>query len=477
MSNITAGSEPTPPSPVDASTAPAPASSVRTRLLLEGPILRALLKLSAPNLLNLLALTIIITFDGFFIGRLGAEALAGVSLVFPFLMLMQHMSAGGIGGGVSSAVARALGAGRRDTADAIATHALVVAIGMALLLAAGEALFGRAVFAAMGAQGRTLDVALAYANIIFSAGVALWLVNVLSAVVRGTGHMVLPAAVLCGCAVLHATISPLLIFGVGPLAALGVAGAGVGLMLSFALGAAVLIAYLRTPRTLVRLRARHLRPRRAVLAEILRVGVPATLNTILTNVGVMLLTAVVATFGSVAVAGFGMGVRVEYVLMPLTFVLGTSLVTMVGTNVGAGRFDRAERTAWIGGAVMATLGGIIGIAIALFPYAWIGLFTADPQVLDIGAKYARIVGPFYTPFVLGLSLYFAFQGGGRLFWPLTASVLRLAIAVGGGWAAIHWLGWGLSGFFAMIALAFTLYGAIIAFALRAGTWRQRATAH
>ena len=468
----TPAAESFPPSPVSADPLAAePVPSLRTRQLLEGPILRALLRLSAPNLLNLLALSIIITFDGFFIGRLGPEALAGVSLAFPFLMLMQHMSAGGMGGGVSSAVARALGAGRREAADAIATHALVVAIGMALLLAVAELLFGRALFSAMGARGRTLDVALAYANVIFAAGAALWVVNVLSAVVRGTGHMVLPAAVLFGCAVMHALLSPLLIFGVGPFRGVGVAGASIGLMISFATGAVILIVYLRSRHTLVRLRARHLRLRRDVLGEILRVGLPATLNTVLTNVGVILLTAVVATFGSVAVAGFGMGVRVEYVLMPLTFVLGTSLVTMVGTNVGAGQFERAERTAWIGGGVMACLGGSIGIAIAIFPYAWIGLFTSDPQVLDIGARYARIVGPFYALFVLGLSLYFAFQGGGRLFWPLTASVLRLLIAAAGGWAVIHWLGAGLNGFFIMIALGFSVYGAIIVLALRAGRWR------
>jgi len=450
----------------------ADAYAARTRELLQGPILRTLLRLSAPNLLNLAALAIIITFDGLYVGRLGADALAGVSLAFPLLMLMQHMSAGGLGGGVASAVARALGAGRRDFANAIAMHALVVAVAMGLLFAVAELLLARGLFRAIGGRGAVLEAAVTYSQAIFAGGAALWVVNVLAAVVRGTGLMVLPAAVLFGCAVTHAVFSPLLIFGYGALPPLGVAGVGTGLMLSFALGALVLIGYLRSPRALVRLDAAHLRPRREVLAEILRVGAPATLNTLFTNIGVILLTAVVATFGSAAVAGFGMGVRVEYVLMPLTFVLGTSVVTMVGTNVGAGAIKRAERIAWIGAGCTFAVAALIGIGIALFPHAWIGLFTSDPAVLDVGATYARIVGPFYALFALGLALYFAFQGGGRLFWPLAASALRLAIAVAGGWAAIHWFGAGLRGFFAMIAAAFAAYGAVVALALRAGTWHH-----
>lgn len=128
-------------------TSPAAALPVpaRTRLLLEGPVLSTLLRLAAPNVLNLLAIAGMITFDGLFLGRLGADALAGVSLAFPFVMLIQHTAASGMGGGVSSAIARALGAGRRDVADALTLHTFVLALGLAavfstvLLLGAPEA--------------------------------------------------------------------------------------------------------------------------------------------------------------------------------------------------------------------------------------------------------------------------------------------------------------------------------------------------
>jgi putative MATE family efflux protein len=444
-----------------------------TQQILGGPILRTLLKFSAPNLLNFAAIAIIVTFDGVFLGKLGQDTLAGASLVFPLFMLMQHTALGAIGGSVASAVARALGAGRHEHAEAIAAQAALIAVAMALLFVAIELLFGSRIFRAMGGTGATLEAAQAYARTIFLLCVGLWLVNVLGSVVRGTGQMVLPAAVFLGCALGHAVLSPLLIFGAGPIPALGVAGAGIGLAGSFLIGAVVLLIHLRSAHAAVRLRAEQFRPNRTALAEILGVGIPAAFNTWLFNIGVMLLTGVAATFGTAAVAGYGMGIRIEYILMPLTFVLGTSLVTMVGTNVGAGQISRATQIAWVGSGVAAVVSGAIGIGIACFPRAWIGLFTSDPLVLEIGARYARIVGPFYAFFALGLSLYFAFQGGGRLLWPVAAGLLRLLVAVGGGWVAIHWLRGGLTGFFVAIAVGFTVYAAVNVLALRAGAWYRR----
>ncbi|HEU5321206.1 MAG TPA: MATE family efflux transporter [Methylomirabilota bacterium] len=464
MSLLATGARPAPPAP--------PARSARTQRLLEGPILSTLLRLALPNVLNLVALTLIITFDGLFIGRLGAEALAGVSLVFPFLMLMQHMAAGGMGGGVASAVARALGAGRREQAEALIVHALVIAAVMALLFTLTAVGAGPALYHALGGRGDALAAAVAYSNAIFAGAVAVWLVNTLGSVVRGTGNMLLPAGVLVGCALLHVALSPLLIFGWAPFPRLGIAGAGAGLGVAFTVGTLVLLAYLRSARALVHLPLRRTRLQRTLFREILRVGVPASLNTVLTNVTVMLLTALVATFGTAAVAGYGMGARIEYVIIPLAFGFGTALVTMVGTNIGAGQVGRAERVAWTGGAVVVALTGLIGLSTAAFPHAWIGLFTGEPDVVAAGAAYARIVGPTYPLFGLGLALYFAFQGAGRLFWPLSATVLRVVLAVGGGWLAIHALGAGLAGVFVACAVAFTLYGLLIAAALRAGAWRR-----
>jgi putative MATE family efflux protein len=443
----------------------------QTRRLLEGPVAPTLLRLAAPNVLVMVLQAAVSTLDGVFVGWLGADALAGVSLVFPLVMLMQTMSAGGMGGGVASAVARALGAGRRQDADALAVHALLIALGMAALFTAGALWAGPAVYTAMGGRDAAHAAAVLYSNALFGGAAIYWLFNTLGSVVRGSGNMVLPASVTTLSAAVYLALSPALITGWGGLPRLGVAGAAAASLTSFALGGAILLGYLASGRGLVRLSLRGVRLRWRLFREILRVGAPGSLNTVLTNLTIVFLTALVGPFGAPALAGYGMGARLEYLQIPVVFGLGSALVTMVGTNAGAGQRARAERIAWVGGGLAAAITGTIGLLAALFPRIWIGLFSADPEVLAVGATYLRIVGPAYGFFGLGLALYFASQGAGRLMWPLCAGFARLLIAAIGGGLAVHWLGTGLTGIFAAMTVALVVFGSTMALAVKLGAWK------
>ena len=445
--------------------------AARTRLLLEAPVVPTLLRLAAPTVFVTILQAAVGTLDAVFVGWLGSSALAGVSLVYPLLMLMQTMSAGGMGGGVASAVARALGAGRRAEAQALAAHALVIAIGMAALLTIGLLWGGPALYRAMGGTGAALEAALTYSRVIFGGAVVYWLLNTLSSIVRGTGTMVLPAAVNIGSAVIYLSLAPALVMGWGLFPRLGVAGTATANLVAFGASTLVLGAYLLSPRSTVRLSWAGFRLRRALFWEILRVGAPASLNTILTNLTVVLMTGLVGPFGVAALAGYGMGARLEYLQILLAFGMGSPLVAMVGANVGAGRIARAERIAWTGAGIAAGVTGAIGLFAAIFPGAWLGFFTTDPEVIAAGASYLRIVGPVYGFFGLGLALYFASQGAGRLGWPLAAGFARLFLAAAGGWVGGYWLGWGLQWIFAAMAAALVVLGGAIAAAVRWGAWR------
>lgn len=444
----------------------------RTRLLLEGPIVPTLLRLATPNVVVMAVQAAVNAGEAYFLGWLGADALAGVSLAFPLIMLMQTMSAGGMGGGVSAAVARALGAGRRRDANALGLHALVIATIMAAGFTGGLVLGGPVLYRAMGGTGGTLAAALAYSNIVFGGAIAVWLFNTLASIVRGTGNMLLPASVAVGGAALTLCLSPALIFGWGPLPTLGIAGAATGVVSYYTIGSLVLLAYLLSGRSLVRLSLSDLRLRWRLFAEILRVGAPSLVNNVQANLTVVLLTGLVGPFGTTALAGYGMGARLEYLQIPLVFGFGSALVTMVGTNMGAGRQARAERIAWTGAGMAAVLTGAIGTGAALAPHAWLGLFSTDPEVLRAGASYLRIVGPAYGFFGLGLALYFASQGAGRLLWPVLAGFSRLLIASVGGWMAIHWFSGGLPALFGTMALAFVVFGITLTVAVRSGAWRR-----
>lgn len=225
---MTQQSASTPSAPPASAKTPPPSPAARTKLLLEGPVLPTLLRLAAPNVLNLLAFVGVITFDGFFLGRIGTDALAGASLAFPWVMLVLQTTNSGMGAGVSSAVARALGAGRRERADDLVFHAFLLALALAAAFSTAMLLASPVIFRWMGGRDEMLADALAYANVAFGGAVGICVLNLLGNAVRGTGNMSLHACVLVACVVVHIAISPALIFGWGPIPALGSAGAGWG---------------------------------------------------------------------------------------------------------------------------------------------------------------------------------------------------------------------------------------------------------
>ena len=217
---------------------------------------------------------------------------------------------------------------------------------------------------------------------------------------------------------------------------------------------------------------RGLRLRRRLFWEILRVGAPGSLNTILTNLTVVLLTALVGPFGATALAGYGLGARLEYLQIPIVFGLGSGLVTMVGTSVGAGHRARAQRVAWIGAAMAAGITGTIGILAALFPHAWLGLFTSDPQVLAAGTRYLAHRRALLRLLRRRPRALLRVAGSG----PSAAGRCSPAPP---GWRsrrraaviATRWLGAGLPGMFAAMAGALVAIGLINVAAIRLGAWR------
>lgn len=441
----------------------------RTRLLLEAPIAPTLLRLGAPNVLVMLAQAGVGLMETYFVGKLGTDALAGMALVFPAVMLMQMTSAGAMGGGIASAIARALGARRRDDADALVLHALLIAAVFALVFMITVVAGGRWLYTRMGGSGGALDAALIYSNWVFSGALLVWLFNTLSAVIRGTGNMALPAYVTVAGAVLLLPLSPLLIFGWGPVPGLGIAGGAIALLLYYLAGSAVLAAYLWSPRSLLRPSLRGLQLRWALFADILRVGLVGTVSTVATNLAIGITTALVGAYGTAAIAGYGTASRLEYLLVPLVFGLGAPLVAMVGTCIGAGQRERALRATWIGAAIAFTMTEAIGLWAAAYPAAWLSLFNTEPAMIEAGSQYLRIVGPWYGFFGLGLVLYFASQGAGRLLWPVLGNIARLVVAVVGGWLALYG-GYAIAGVFAAQAAAVVVYGIANAWAIAGGAW-------
>jgi Na+-driven multidrug efflux pump len=290
--------------------------------------------------------------------------------------------------------------------------------------------------------------------------VVICMSNLLGNTVRGTGNMSFPAAVLICCVMVHIAISPVLIFGFGPLPALGPAGAGWGLVLPFAGGSLVMIWYLRS-HAIVRLSFRGVALRWELFVDILKVGVPGLINIAITNLSVVLLTGIAGQLGRDVAIGYAMGARLEYILQPVAFGFGTALVAMVGTNWGAGQYRRAREIAWTGAATVAAVCGTIGLIVAFHPGLWIGLFSDDADVARLGALYLRIVGPAYLCFGLGLGLFYVMQGVGRGVVAMNANAIRMMTSAGLAFVALYGFGLDVAGFYAAVATGFCVYAALL----------------
>ena len=443
----------------------------RLERLLRDPIAPMLARLAAPNIAVAVALTAVTLADAWFVGHVGTTALAALALVFPVQALMQMMSAGAMGGGVSSAVARALGAGRPERAESIAVHAVVIALGMAAVYMAVGAGLAWPLFALLGGKGEVLEGAVAYAQIAFGGAAAMWLANSFASVLRGSGDMTTPAVVMIATSAGQVALSGALTLGWGPFPALGVRGPAVAMVAGFSVAALVLLGWLASGRSGVRPRLAGVTLRAERFHDILKVGAVACGNALLTIATVLVVTRIVAGLGPAALAGYGLGSRLELMLVPLAFGVGGALTAAVGANFGAGQFARARRIAWTGGLFVGAFSTAIGLAAAVWPEVWLSQFTADPVAHEMGARYLVIVGPFYGFFGLGMALYFASQGTGTMVWPIGAGILRFVVAAGGSAVAVGLFAAEASAVFVLVAAGLVCFGGPLAASLFSRVWR------
>ena len=445
--------------------------AVPANRLLISPILPTLLKLAVPNIIAMFGSTLVAVAETSYIGRLGIEPLAAIALVFPFVMLTQMMSAGAMGGGVSSAISRAIGAGDRDRAATLALHAAIIGLCGGLFFTAMMLLLGRPFFILLGGRGGVLEQALQYSQVLFSGAVSIWLVNTLSSVLRGTGDMRLPSATLIGVALVQIVAGGALGLGLAGLPQLGMRGVAAGQLIAFSLGAIFLAWVIASGRSRLTLDLRAFKFQRAMFVDILKVGAISCVAPLQSVLTILIFTKILAGFGTATLAGYGMGSRLEFLLTPIAFAFGVASVPMVGMAIGAGLVARARKVAWTAGAASALTVGLIGLIVALKPVLWVSLFTSDPGTTEAAYSYFSWAGPAFGFFGLGTCLYFASQGAAKVGGPVLAGTGRLLLVGLGGWwlVSIDAPAWTL---FALVGAAMVLFGLGVALSVRLARWGQ-----
>ena len=452
--------------------APSPPRPSPPHPLLTGAILPTLAVLSLPNILALTTQSLVVIAETSYIGAIGTEALAAMALVFPMIMLTQMMSSGAMGGGVSSAIARALGAGNEQRARSLALHAIIISIGAGLLFMAFFQTLGPAILRLLGGRDRVLDEAVAYLRTLFSGVVAIWMLNTFASIVRGTGNMRLPSLTIIGQALIQISLGGALSLGLGPFPRLGIAGVAIGQIVAFTIGAIFLFLMLRSGRLRLTLALRGIPLAGEQFKDILRVGALSCLSPMQSVLTVLIMSGLVARFGTEALAGYGIGVRLEFLLVPIAFAIGVASVPMVGMAIGAGDVARARRVAWMAGGLAGVVVGTVGLIAILAPDLWARLFTDSPTVLAATRTYLRASGGGFTFMGFGLAVYFAAQGSGRMLGPVLAGTARLIVIAGGGYALVT-MGAPIESLFALVAVAMVVYGLAMAFALWITPWSRR----
>jgi putative MATE family efflux protein len=440
--------------------------------LTTGPILPTLLRLAAPNVLALTTSVSVAIAETLYVGLLGTTPLAAMALVFPFAMLVQMMSAGAMGGGVSSAVSRALGARDPDRARTLAVHALAIGAAAGLASTAVFLVFGPMLYRLLGGRGEVLDEAVRYGSVLFCGAVLTWLANTLASVLRGTGDMRVPSSTLLAMAVLQIVLGGALGLGLGPLPRLGMPGVAIGQVVASLCGVAFFAWWLGSGRARLRLTLRGVSLQREMFLDILKVGALACLSPLQTVLAALILTGLVARLGVAPLAGYGIGQRLEFLLVPIAFGIGVAAVPMVGMAIGAGDVARARRVAWTAATVSGAMIGVLGIVVALLPDLWGRLFTDEAEVLAHTRSYLHWVGPAFGTFGFGLTLYFASQGSGKVLGPVLAASARLAVVavVGMALAGPDAQAWH---YFALVSGAMVVYGIATATAVFVTRWQPQ----
>lgn len=437
--------------------------------LLSAPILPTLLRLSAPNVLAMAMSVLVGIAEVYFIGLLGTTPLAAMALVFPFAMLTQMMSAGAMGGGVSSAISRALGAGDLLRAQGLLLHALLIGVCAGGVFSLVLLVFGPHLYALLGGRDAVLHEAVAYGQVLFAGAVLVWLLNTLASVLRGTGNMRTPSATLMAAAVLQIVLGGVLALGVGPWPGLGMVGVAWGHIIATAAGVLYLWRYLAKGPGRLTLRVQGFVPEKGMFTDILKVGAIACLSPLQSVLTILIFTGLLAQQGTDALAGYGIGQRLEFLLIPIAFGIGVAAVPMVGLAIGAGQVERARRVAWTAGALSAFNLGLIGAVVTIAPDVWAGMFTQDPAVLDFARQYLVTAGPAFGFFGLGLTLYFASQGARQVIGPVLAGTARLVLVAAAGFGLAQQQGTAAD-FYMLVAWAMVVYGVLTAAAVRYTPW-------
>jgi len=394
----------------------------------EGSVSRKLLVFAAPIMAGMLLHTAYNIIDAIFIGMLGAVELAAVSLTFPVVFVFIAF-AQGLGIGATALMSQAIGKKNIAAANNVAEHAVVLGAVIGIIIAVLGILFAPLIFVFMGADAQVLALAVEYSTPIFIGLIFMFAWFISDSILKSQGNSKTPMKTLAISVALNIVLNPIFIFGFGPIPAMGLFGAALATVISRIVAAALNLYYIYTPKSAISLALRYFKPNLGCIKNIFRIGLPASGSYMLTAGGFMFLTAIVGRFGNFAIAGFGIGMRLNSVAILPIIGMTSAVIAFVGQNFGAGKPERARKVALLGSKIALVITLIVSTILYLFPEQIFRVFTQDPAVIEVGKGFLAILPFMYVLYGSYFVLIGAFQGTGKAHYSFATNLSYWVIAV------------------------------------------------
>jgi putative MATE family efflux protein len=436
------------------------------------PLGRAILLLAVPMVLEMAMESVFAVADIFWVSKLGPDAIATVTLTESMLIII-YAFAMGLAMGTAAIVARRIGEKDPHGAARAAVQAIALGVGLAVVVGVIGALAAPRLLAAMGASHEVIAIGSRFTRVMLGGSVTVILLFLINAAFRGAGDPTVSMRTLILANGINIVLGPLLVFGVGPFPRMGVTGAAVATTIGRGVGVLYQLAALRAGRGHLAIRREHLRVDTGVMATIMRLSGTAIFQSFIGTTSWVALMRIVARFGSTAVGGYGIAMRVVLFALLPSWGMANAAATLVGQNLGAGRPDRAEQAVWRAALYNLVFLGCTGLLFVVFGNAIVRGFSADPAVVSYGTKALRIISAGFLFYAYGMVLTQAFNGAGDTWTPTFINLFCFWLfEIPLAWLLAQALGFGPTGVFAAVLIGFSTMAVVSVVLFRRGRWKR-----
>ncbi len=435
--------------------------------------MRTLMRLAGPMFISTTLQNAQSIIDLFWVGRLGSDAVAALAMGGTLLMMLFPVVMG-LSTGTVALVSRLIGAGQRTEAAEVGGQSLIVALVCGLLLGVAGWFASEGLCRLLGGSDEVVRLGADYMGISFLGSFTVFVLFIGNSILQASGNTMVPMMAMLLANLLNLILDPIFIFGLLGVPGMGVRGAALATVLAQAVAAGLVLRVLVSGSAGIRIHTHHWRPRMDIVRRLMLIGIPSSGQMLSRSLMSAVLMRVVAGFGTVVVAAYGIGMRFHMLMLMPGFVLGNAAATMVGQNLGAGRPDRAERVAWLAAWMDAAI--MLGSAVILMVWAapLMGLFDASPDVVAMGVRYLRVVSLFYIPAAFSIVLGRALQGAGDTLSPMVTTILGLwGLQVPLAIILPRYFTPATDGIWWSVAVAMTANGLMVAFWFQQGKWKHK----